>query len=125
MTEIFKYNNTVAGKVQTQRRYPIESGQTLVANQALMFNAAGTKLVAYNSSASRPFRAILKDAVTATSDTYADYYTEVEQFNAGKLVLANGSDTWQDIAETARGVGINLVDWNPRDLIDEESADSD
>lgn len=117
MGEIRSFDNTSSGKVRTENRFPIATGENIVKGQALQLNAGGTKLEAYNSSDSRAFYAIALYDVNATSgDVYADYIMQAEEYNSRDLVFENGADTWQSIHLTARANGINIIPFIERQL---------
>lgn len=83
------------------RMVQITNGQTLVANQLIAFNTSTLKWVAYDEAGSNGTnvpRAIIKDAITASGDTYANAYVQ-GCFNEDALVVLSGDS----ITETVRG----------------------
>lgn len=127
MGETRAFDNNTSGQIKTDRRIPIASGQNLVKNEALMLNGAGTALITYNSTTGgAAFHSIAAQDVDASGGAvYADYIIEADEFNASELVMSRAGDTWQDIAEDARALGINLVAFNARDLTPLEESESE
>ena len=126
MGETNAFDNNTSGQIKTDNRIPIASGQVIVANEALMLNGGGTALITYNSATGgAAFHSIATRDVDASGGAvYTDYITGADEFNGSKLVLSHAGDTWQDIAEEARALGINLVTFNTRDLTALEESES-
>lgn len=127
MGETKAFENNTSGQIKTENRIPIESGQNVVKNEALMLNAGGTALITYNSATvGAAFHSIAAEDADATGGAvYANYITRADEFNGNKLVLSHAGDTWQDIAEEARALGINIVAFNARDLTALEESESE
>lgn len=127
MGETRTFENNTSGQIKTDNRIPIASGQNIAKNEALMLNGGGTALITYNSSTGgAAFHSIAAEAVDATGGAvYANYIIQADEFNGTDLVLSHAGDTWQDIAEEARALGINLVAFNARDLTALEESESE
>jgi len=127
MGETRAFENNTSGQIKTDNRIPIASGQNIVKNEALMLNGGGTALITYNSATvGAAFHSIATRDVDATGGAvYADYIIRADEFNGNDLVLSHAGDTWQDIAEEARALGINLVAFNARDLTPLEESESE
>ena len=127
MGETNAFDNNTSGQIKTDNRIPIESGQTIAKNEALMLNAGGTALITYNSATlGAAFHSIATEAVDASlAAAYTDYIIRADEFNGSKLVMSHTGDTWQDIAEEARALGINIVAFNARDLTALEESETE
>lgn len=120
MSTLKSYADALRGPYKTRREFPVRNGQIFSLYQVMALEASTQKLVRYDSAASDganvPY-CVIMSAGTADGDTYLDYVYNASSLNGTKLVFKNGSDTWQDVAEAFRAIGIIVEAWNPAENI--------
>lgn len=125
MSTLRSFYDALRGPYRTERELPIKAGETVVRFQALAKQTSTQKLVAFTSGGSdgaNILYAFALEDVTATADTYSDYLMQADSFNGTKAVFANApTDTWQNKAQVARVLKINMEAWNPAENVPLES----
>lgn len=120
MSTLKSYSDALRGPYKTRREFPVRNGQIFSLYQVMALETSTQKLVRYDSAASDganvPY-CVIMSAGTAGGDTYLDYVYSADSLNGTKLVFKNTDDTWQDIAESMRGIGIVVEAWNPAENI--------
>lgn len=120
MSTLKSYSDALRGPYKTRREFPVRNGQIFSLYQVMALETSTQKLVRYDSAASDganvPY-CVIMSAGTADGDTYLDYVYNADSLNGTKLVFKNAGDTWQDIAESMRGIGIVVEAWNPAENI--------
>lgn len=120
MSTLRNYSDALRGPYKTRREFPVRNGQIFSLYQVMALETSTQKLVRYDSAASDgasvPY-CVIMSAGTADGDTYLDYVYNASSLNGTKLVFKNADDTWQDVAEAFRAIGIIVEAWNPAENI--------
>lgn len=120
MSTLRNYADALRGPYKTRREFPVRNGQVFSLYQVMALETSTQKLVRYDSAASDganvPY-CVIMSAGTADGDTYLDYVYHASSLNGTKLVFKNADDTWQDVAEAFRAIGIIVEAWNPAENI--------